>query len=122
MRISDSRKRFVRSFEKYIRLGLDSERLDVFDVFYRIERSVSSKTVAKDVFAVWELCRILRLEGRHEELSTFKRVYISALRCGERDISACVLRCAFDTYYDQRTVYRHLAYVEKKYALIRKGL
>ena len=121
MRISDNRARLARSFEKYIRLGLDSERLGVFDVCRRIERSVSSPAVAKDIFAVWETCRLLRIEGRERELAVFKRVYIDAIRCGA-DISACILRCAFDTYYDQRTVYRHLAYVEKKYAMIRKIL
>ena len=122
MRVSLSRKKLVRSFEKYIRLGLDDERLDVFEVCRRIERTSSTKAYAKDIFAVWETCRLLRLEGRASELATFKRVYIGALRNGETDISASVMRCALDTYYDQRTVYRHLAYVEKKYALIRKGL
>ncbi len=86
MNKAERRRRLARTFEKYIRLGLYDTSLDVFDICQRIRMSCVSAGSARDLFAVWELIRMLRAEGKREELRYFVRYII--LRQGPKCTAA----------------------------------
>ena len=92
--------------------------MDVFEVCARISGYSRTKGEAKDLFAVWETCRILRLCGREEELRVFEETYLSR----EPQKYNNALRLSRKYHLDERTLYRRLAYVEKQYGIIRKSL
>ncbi|MBO5203273.1 MAG: hypothetical protein J6B72_01510 [Clostridia bacterium] len=122
MKKTQKRNRLMSVFKKYIRLGLYREKLDVFSVCSRIRGSCRTLEEAKDVFAVWETCRILRLCGRTESLVLFERIYLDGSVRGQNDISMRAVRYAHKHNLDERTVWRRLAYVEGQYEIIRKSL
>ena len=110
------RKRIACIFKKYERLGLRDKRLDVFSVCKRIQGSCRTMSESKDLFAMWELVRLLRMEKRSEELEVFKRIYM------QDGVSMSVLKQSRSAWCDERTLYRHLAYIEQRYEQIRDSL
>ena len=122
MRKNRQRRELSRIFERYFRLGLHKSRADVFCVCRRIEGACGSLSAAKDVFAVWELCRMLKLENRVEELETFEKIYLNNIKRCDNDISNRVITYAEHNFCDPRTVYRRLAYIEKTYYKIRNSI
>ena len=122
MKKTYQRNKLIGIFKKYIRLGLYRDGLDVFSVCERIRGSCRTLEGAKDLFAVWETCRLLRLGERTEALATFERVYLRGSVKNQNDVSMKVVKYAQRYNYDERTVWRRLAYVEKQYEIIRKSL
>ena len=122
MNKAERRRRLARTFEKYIRLGLYDASLDVFTVCQRIKMSCANVDAARDLFAVWELIRLLRAEGRREELTIFCEIYHHSQRRYSGCIKDAVVACAFRRFCDERTVYRKLAYVEERYEQLRSGI
>ncbi|MBQ9112064.1 MAG: hypothetical protein IJY08_00625 [Clostridia bacterium] len=122
MKRTQQRKRMARVMLKFVRLGLYRGGLDPFDVCRRIEGSSAGKSEAKDLFALWELWRLLRAEGREDELAVFGRVYLQGGRTYSADTEARVLEYARESFCDPRTVYRRLALAERRYERIRKSL
>lgn len=122
MNNSVQRRRLARTLEKYIRLGLYDASLDVFTVCQRIKMSCASSESARDLFAVWELIRLLKVEGRREELKIFCEIYHKDMKKRQNSIKDAVVACAMRHYCDERTVYRRLAYVEERYAQIRGSI
>lgn len=122
MNKAERRRRLARTFEKYIRLGLYDPSLDVFSVCQRIKMSCGSIDAARDLFAVWELIRLLRAEGRREEMTIFCEIYRGSLKRYRGCVKDAVVACAMRRYCDERTVYRKLAYVEGRYEQIRRGI
>ena len=110
------RKRIACVIKKYVRLGLHDRRIDVFSTCRRIQGSSRNLSEAKDLFAVWELVRLLRMEDRFEELAVFERIYLG------NAVSMSVLKHASVAWCDERTLYRRLAYVERRYEQIRNSL
>lgn len=108
------RKRIVRLFAKYYRLGLDDPRLTVFDACKRIRGTQRSISDSNDLFALWETCRIMNACGEAEDLRLFCDVYL-------RRYSGAT-SVALRKYYDERTLYRRLLKVERRYEKIRRGL
>ena len=117
-----SRRRLARTFEKYIRLGLYDPSLDVFTVCQRIKMSCANADSARDLFAVWELIRLLRAEGKKEELMIFCEIYRGTARKYGRNIKDAVIASSMRHFCDERTVYRKLFYVEKRYEQLRRGI
>ena len=122
MNKAEHRRRLARTFEKYIRLGLYDSSLDVFTVCQRIKMSCASSDSACDLFAIWELIRLLKSEGKREELRIFCEVYRGSRRRYSGSIKDAVIACSLRRFCDERTVYRKLAYVEKRYDQIRSGI
>ena len=123
MRDTEKRERLARIFKKYARLGLADKRLDVFEVCFRIyaythrgrASQESEKREARELFAVWETCRLLTLCGKRESLRIFEEAYL-------RGKANSALSIANKYHCDERTVYRHLSLVEKNYEAVRRSL
>ena len=122
MNNAERRRRLARTFEKYIRLGLYDTSLDVFTVCQRIKMSCPSLDTARDLFAVWELIRLLRAEGKREELRIFCEIYHATRHKRANNIKDAVVACSMKHFCDERTVYRKLAYVEKRYEQLHDGI
>lgn len=122
MNSGEQRRRLARTLEKYIRLGLYDASLDVFTICHRIKMSCGSSESARDLFAMWELIRILKAEGRREELKIFCEIYHKGIKKRQNGIADAVVATAMKHYCDERTVYRRLAYVERRYAQIRQSI
>ncbi len=116
------RRELSRIFEKYFRLGLHKNRLDVFSVCRRIRGSCGGLGAAKDLFAVWELRLLLSLEKREEELQIFEEIYLKDIKKYHNNTNDKVVAYSLRHYCDPRTVYRRLAYIEKMYYDIRETL
>ena len=122
MKKTCQRNKLIGIFKKYIRLGLYRDGLDVFSVCERIKGSCRTLEGAKDLFAVWETCRLLRLGEHREALAAFEQVYLRGSVRTRNDIGMKVVKYAQAYNYDERTVWRRLAYVEKQYEAVRKSL
>lgn len=116
------RRLLARTFEKYIRLGLYDSSLDVFTVCQRIKMSCMTSDSARDLFAVWELIRWLRAEGKREELMIFCEIYHVARRKYGTNIKDAVIASSMKHFCDERTIYRKLSYVENRYYQIRNSI
>ena len=116
----EQKKRMIRSFIKYSRLGLASKGLDSFDAYDRIRGCSSDRREAKELLAVYDTVRFLRLTENTEALGALCFVYfsISGAQIKKRQISERVLRYAYENHCDQRTVYRRLAYAAKVYRMM----
>ena len=116
------RKSLSRVFSKFIRLGLYDPRLTPRDVCVRIWGGCSGEERAKDVFALWELWRLMKAEGRAEELGLFTDIYAPKGRISGADVELRVLKYARENYCDVRTVYRRLDTLERRYWLFSDSL
>ena len=112
-----SQKRLIRRCCQYQRLGLGSPLLDPFDACDRIRGVCRTRADARELYALYQAVRVLRLLGKDEALDMFGEVYLSPiLRHPDRnEISLRVLRCATAHHCDARTVYRHLRTVRCMY-------
>ena len=116
------RRRLARTFEKYIRLGLYDSSLDVFTVCQRIKMSCMTSDSARDLFAVWELIRLLKIEEKREELMIFCEIYHASRKKYSGSIKDAVIASSMKHFCDERTIYRKLSYVEDRYYKIRSGI
>ena len=116
------RKKLAHVFSKFIRLGLYRNSLGPMDVCRRIWGSCGTESAARDAFALWELWRIFKAEGREEELRLFALVYAPKGRVRGVDAEARILEYARKNYCDPRTVYRRLAAIEKRYQQLRDSI
>ena len=116
--------KIISTFRKYTRLGLANKLLSPFDAYDRIRGICKCKEEALDLLAVYDTVRILRISGKIDVLDAVYAVYFDALRRKPKknEISARVLRYAYDNHYDERTVYRQLQYARKVYKHIRSSL
>ena len=110
-----SKDRLLLRCCQYRRLGLGNPALDPFDAVARICGACRTRTGARELLALYDTVRYLRLAGKHEALDMFAEVYLSPLsRHPERnEISDRVLRCAAAHHCDARTVYRNLRTVRR---------
>ena len=114
---SSDRKRIIHTFRKYSRLGLASQRLDAFDAYDRIRGCSRTRREAKELLAVYDTVRILKLTDNREVLAALYDVYfsLSGRTLRKSDISNRILRHACDNNCDERTVYRRLSYAFSLY-------
>ena len=112
-----SNARLLRRCCQYQRLGLGSPTLDPFDAFDRIRGVSRTRTDARELYALYQTVRILRILGKDEALTMFAEVYLSPFsRYPEKnEITHRVLRCAANHHCDPRTVYRNLRTVRRMY-------
>lgn len=108
-------------FRKYSRLGLASRSLDAFDAYDRIRGCCRSKKEARELLAVYDTVRFLRLTDNTDALRALYDIYfLSAGRpLRKSEISRRITRHAYDNNCDERTVYRRLSYA---FAIYRKML
>ena len=120
---SDEKTKIITAFRKYTRLGLASEMLSPFLAHRRIRGISRSLDEAYDLLAVYDTVRILRLLKRNEELNAVKAIYFSDRNILQRKniITMRVIRHAYETNCDERTVYRQLQFARRLYSNIRKS-
>lgn len=111
----------ISAFRKYTRLGLASQHLSPFDAYARIKGCCKTESDARDLLAVYDTVRLLKISGKSDILSSVYAVYFSYMgRLPRRnEISNRVLRHAYETNCDERTVYRQLEYARKLYKNLR---
>ena len=109
--------RMINTLKKYARLGLASGSIDAIDTYERIKGCSRSRKEARELIAVYETVKYLRVCGKEDALDALYAVYFSLSGRGVRksEISERVLRFAADRYCDERTVYRKLSYVVRVY-------
>ena len=101
----------IYAIKCYFRLGLDSRRLSPFDVFDRIRGGFGKDSrKAAEILAVYGLLCCLRALNRDDLLGI---IYCVGRGRGEKKWGT--LSYAMQTYYDERTVYRKLAYIKRLY-------
>ena len=120
---SSEKIKIIMAFRKYTRLGLASERLSPFVAYRRIKGCSRNESEAYDLLAVYDTVRILRLLNKKDELRAVNEVYFANNRDIKKtdSVSLRVMRHAYETNYDERTVYRQLQYVRKLYSNLRKS-
>lgn len=116
----DLRRRMMNSFRKYSRLGLASEKLDVFDAYERIRGCCRNKREAHELLAVYDTVRFLRLSGNVESLRALRSIYfsLSGRTVRKNEISQRIQRFAYENHCDERTVYRRLSYAVRVYRMM----
>ena len=118
------KNKIISAFRKYTRLGLSNSRLTPFEAYERIRGVCPDYESANDLLAVYDTIRFLRILGKTEVLMAVKAVYFETLKNKPKknEISARVLRYAYENNYDERTVYRQLEYARKIYKLVRASI
>ncbi len=113
----NERDEAIAAFRKFTRLGLSSLKLDTFDAYARIKGCSRSYEEAHVLLAVYDTFRLLRLTGNTETADAVRAVYCkgSGRKPKRNEISMRVLRYAYETHCDERTVYRRLGYAKKLY-------
>ena len=113
--------RIISAFRKYTRLGLASGRLSPFDAYARIKGVSRNESDARDLLAVYDTIRLLKISGKNDVLESVYAVYFSYMgRLPKKnEISNRVLRHAYETNCDERTVYRRLEYARRLYKSLR---
>jgi len=120
---TDEKLKIIMAFRKYTRLGLASEKLSPFVAYGRIKGVSRNESEAYDLLAVYDTVRILRLLNKNDVLHAVKAVYFSntaSLKKGS-SVSLRVLRHAYETNCDERSVYRQLEFARKLYSNLRKS-
>ena len=114
----------ISAFRKYTRLGLSDEKLSPFEAYDRIRGVSKSREDALDLLAVYDTLRLLKLSDRKEIIRAVYYVYFDTLRRKPKknEISAKILRFAYDNHCDERTVYRQLKYARTLYKMIRANM
>ncbi len=117
MEKTNNRKKIMNSFRKYSRLGLASRKLDIFDAYDRIRGCCRTKREARELLAVYDTVRFLRLTGNIESLRALYDVYfaLASKPLKKSDISMRIVRHAYENNCDERTVYRRLSYAFSLY-------
>lgn len=124
MKKTANRRELAKVFCRYIRLGLDRDGADVFDIHKRIEGVSRSREEAYRLLAMYDTCRVLRLLGKGEVINTLRDVYlprgsrVSSPRFLSSEINMRVIAYAVAHHWDERTVWRRLAYAAELYSKI----
>ena len=111
----------ILAFKKYAKLGLSNKKLSPFDAYDRIRGVCKSKSDALDLLAVYDTLRLLHISGKDDVISSIYAIYFDLLgrRPKKNEITSRVIRHAYDTHRDERTVYRQLEYARKLYIALR---
>jgi hypothetical protein len=113
------KRRVVEVFIKYARLGLASGNLDRLSVYECIKGCSRNSKEACELLAVYDTVRFLKLMGKKDLLKAIYAVYFSLpLRPHKGEIGGRVLRHAYDSGCDERTIYRRLSFVLRLYQRI----
>ena len=115
--------KIISSFRKYTRLGLASRRLSPFDAYKRIRGTSRNENEAYDLLAVYDTVRLLKLLGKTDVLETVMAIYLADSRVLQKRnvVTLRVIRHAYETNCDERTIYRQLEYARKIYTDIRSS-
>ena len=116
--------KIISAFRKYTRTGLANRKLCPFDAYDRIRGVCKSREDALDLLAVYDTIRLLKLSGKNEVIRAVYSLYFDTLKRPMRknEISARVLRYAYENHCDERTVYRQLQYAISIYKIIRTNM
>ena len=100
----------VAVFRKYARYGYDKAELDIFDICSIALGATPEKKEAAELVAVYQTLQALEYAGRVETADALRTVYFryAARPLKKNEIAWRVRRFAFESYMDERTVYRHL--------------
>jgi hypothetical protein len=110
------------AFRRYAGYGLDRRGLDMFEVCDAI-RGLCSGQSAYDMLAVYDTLRLLATAGQEECAEAVRAVYFAGggRRPRRNDVTFRVRRHAYETSFDERTVYRQLRRAKEMYRLLRYG-
>ncbi|MBO5415828.1 MAG: hypothetical protein J6A83_04285 [Clostridia bacterium] len=114
------RRRIAKIFIKYARLGLAADGLDVLDIYGRIMGSCRTRESARELLAVCDTVRFLRISGKEDALEAVQEIYFPTRgrAYSKSEISGRVIRYAHKRNCDERTVYRRLAYAIRVYEAV----
>ncbi len=120
---NEEKYKIISAFRKYTRLGLASGKLTPFDAYDRIRGCSKTIEEACDLLAVYDTIRLLHISGKKDVLASVKAIYFAEIGRAPRknEISARVLRHAYETNCDERSVYRQLEYARKLYKNLRNN-
>ena len=112
--------RAYEAFRRYARLGLDRRRIEVFQAYDIIRGACRDQEDARDMLAVYDTLRLLAASDKQECIDAIRTVYFygAGRRPRRNDVAYRVRRLAFDTYCDERTVYRRLRYAARLYSVV----
>ncbi len=115
-----TRDKIIKTFTKYARLGLAAGRLDALEVYARINGCARTRSEARELLAVYDTVRFLKISGKEDALRAVCCVYFSQSRrqYSKDGINDRVLRYSMSAGCDARTVYRQLAYAVKVYEAV----
>jgi len=121
MQRNEENLRIISAFRKYARLGLASAKLSPFDAYERIRGVSKNHEIARDLLAVYDTIRLLKLSRKNDVLDALYAVYFRSLEryTPKNSITQRVLRHAYETNSDERSVYRRLSYARKLYKNLR---
>ena len=116
--------KIISAFRKYTRLGLANNKLSAFDAYDRIRGVSKNRDEALDLLAVYDTLRILKISGKSEIVDAIYAIYFDAIirKPQKNEISLKIVRYAYETHCDERTVYRQLQYARKLYKLLRDNM
>ena len=119
----EEKLKIIMAFRKYTRLGLSSEKLSPFVAYSRIKGCSRNNNEAYDLLAVYDTIRFLKILKKNEILRTVKAVYFADGKGIHKrnTVSLRVLRHAYETNCDERTIYRQLEYAKKLYSALRNS-
>ena len=122
MEKNEQRNEIIRVFRKFTRLGLDSERLNLTQIYKKIDILCVSRRARLDMLAVYDTLRLLWLNGETEIIEALECVYFGGkeYRLTKYDISSRVLALANENHCDERTIYRRLERARNLYSKIRE--
>ncbi len=120
---TDNKLKIITAFRKYKRLGLASASLSPFVAYKRIRGCSRNIAEAYDLLAVYDTVRILKLLNKSDVLNSVNAVYFAHIRASQKatSVSMRVLRHAYETSCDERTVYRQLEFARKLYSDLRNS-
>lgn len=112
-----------RAFRRYASYGFHRRRLTAFGMFDAIRGCARGESEALDMLAVYDTLRLLGASGRGECVRAVERVYFAASgrRPRKNEITHRVRRLAYDSSYDDRTVYRQLVKAKELFAYMRNS-
>ncbi len=112
-----------RSFRRFARLGLDRRAMAPCEVYQTIYSVCLSRETASDMLAVYDTLRLLVAEGRGEVAEAVREVYFAdeRRRAHRPDLGYRVLRHAYESNCDERTVYRRLRTAAELYLRLREN-
>lgn len=110
-----------RAFRRYAAYRLDRRRLTPFEIYAAIRGLCAGEEEALDMLAVYDTLRLLELNGHPECAGAVRSVYFwsAGRRPRRNDITYRVRRRAYETSFDERTVYRQLCRAKDFYCRLR---
>ena len=110
------------AFRRYAGYGFHRRKLKVFEVYESIRGCTRSEDEALDMIAVYDTLRLLKLSGRGECAQAVSGVYFIAAgrRPRKNEITYRVRRLAYESNYDDRSVYRQLQRAKEVFYYLRR--